>query len=248
MFLTRAANLIYDACLTLLYPQSCAICSGSVEAREFGVVCGPCWQGTRLLTNEDVICWKCGALSGGHIADEKREQVRCHRCDDDAFSAARACGSYEGALRASILALKREPFIPRRLVALLKQVQQRAPLNQANHVIPVPLHPEREKVRGFNQAAVIGRELARAAALPVDEVSLVRTVHSRRHRAGMDAKGRHASVAQAFKVRYPRLIEDERILLVDDVFTTGATVSSCASALLEAGAREVFVLTIARPY
>lgn len=248
MFLTRAANLLYDAWLTLLYPQACVICGGSVEAREFGVVCGACWQGTRTLTSEDVVCWKCGVLSRGHIADEKRDQVRCRRCDTDAFSAARACGSYEGALRASILALKREPFIPRHLVALLKGVQQRPPLNRANHVIPVPLHPQREKVRGFNQAAVIGRELARAAMLPLDEVSLVRTVHSRRHRAGMDAKARRTSVAQAFEVRYPRLIEDERILLVDDVFTTGATVSSCAAALLAAGAKEVFVLTIARPY
>jgi competence protein ComFC len=248
MFLTRAANLLYDAWLTLLYPQSCAICGGSVEAREFGVVCGACWQGTRLLSTEDIICWKCGVLSRGYIADEKREQVRCRRCDDDSFSAARACGSYEGALRASILALKREPFIPRHLVALVKEVQQRAPLNRANHVIPVPLHPEREKARGFNQAAVIARELAHAARLPIDEVSLIRTVHSRRHRAGMDAKARRASVAKAFEVRYPRLIENEHILLVDDVFTTGATVSSCASALLEAGAKEVFVLTIARPY
>lgn len=247
MFLTRAANLLYDAWLSLLYPQACVICSGSVEAREFGVVCGACWQGTRILTSEDVICWKCGVLSRGHIADEKREQVRCRRCDDDAFSAARACGSYEGALRASILALKREPFIPRHLVELLKEVQQRSPLNRANHVIPVPLHPEREKARGFNQAAVIGRELAHAAMLPLDEVSLIRTVHSRRHRAGMDAKARRTSVAQAFKVRYPRLVEDEIILLVDDVFTTGATVSSCASVLRAAGAKEVFVLTIARP-
>jgi ComF family protein len=247
MLLTRAANLLYDAWLTLLYPQPCAICGGSVETRDFGVACRSCWQGTRILTSEDIVCWKCGALSRGGIDDKKREQVRCRRCDNDTFSAARVCGSYEGVLRASILALKREPFISRHLVALLKEVQQRAPLNRANHVIPVPLHAEREKIRGFNQAAVIGRELARAAALPLDEISLIRTVHSQRHRAGMDAKARRASVAQAFKVRYPRLIEDESILLVDDVFTTGATVSSCASALLDAGAREVFVLTIAKP-
>jgi len=82
--------------------------------------------------------------------------------------------------------------------------------------------------------------------LQCDEVSLIRTVYSERHRAGMDAKGRRDSVASAFSVRYPRLIEDESVLLVDDVFTTGATVSACSVALLAAGAREVFVLTIAR--
>jgi len=63
----------------------------------------------------------------------------------------------------------------------------------------------------------------------------------------MDAKARHETVEDAFAVRYPHLIAGESILLVDDVLTTGATASSCASALLNAGAKEVFVLTIARP-
>jgi ComF family protein len=178
---------------------------------------------------------------------EKRDRVRCRRCDEDAFTAARACGAYEGALRASVLALKREPYISRHLVGLLVETQERSPLDKATRVIPVPLHSDREKERGFNQAAVIGSELARAARLPFDEVSLIRTVHSERHRAGMDAKGRRQTVAEAFSVRYPRLIEDECILVVDDVFTTGATVSACAAALLNAGAKEVYVLTIARP-
>ena len=85
------------------------------------------------------------------------------------------------------------------------------------------------------------------SALPCDEVSLIRARHTERHRAGMDAKDRRDTVAEAFQVSYPALIAGERVLLVDDVFTTGATVSSCAKALLEAGAAEVFVLTIARP-
>lgn len=246
MFLTHAVDFLFDAWLNLLYPQACAVCGGSVEARELGVACASCWQSTRILTSEDVICWKCGALSQGHVPDQKRHQVRCRRCDEDTFTAARACGAYEGALRASILRLKREPFIARRLVLLLKDTQQREPLNRCTRVIPVPLHPKRQKARGFNQAAVIARAVARAVALPLDEVSLFRTTHAGQHRAGMDRKARRASVAQAFEVRYPRLVEGESILLVDDVFTTGATASSCASVLLASGAREVFVLTIAR--
>jgi ComF family protein len=127
------------------------------------------------------------------------------------------------------------------------EAQQRTPLNNATRVVPVPLHPERMRERGFNQAAVLAAALARLTGLPLDESSLVRTLHTERHRAGMDARARRESVDKAFAVRRPRLVEGERILLIDDVFTTGATVSSCASALRAAGAQEVFVLTIARP-
>lgn len=161
--------------------------------------------------------------------------------------AARAGGIYEGALRASVLSLKREQHIPRRLKQLMIETQKQYPLNKATRIIPVPLHPERENARGFNQAALIARELSVATSLPLDEVSLIRTHHTDRHRAGMDRKGRRDTVADTFRVIYPSLIAGERVLLVDDVFTTGATVSSCAKTLLDAGAAEVFVLTLARP-
>lgn len=247
MFLTKATNLILDGLLTLIYPQSCAVCRQSVESRHLGIACADCWAGTQLFAGTDTICWKCGAPSLGAIAAEKRTDVRCRRCDNDAFTVARACGAYEGALRAAVLALKREPNISRHLLSLLAETQQRSPLDQATRVLPVPLHPDREKERGFNQATVIGRQLALRARLPFDDRSLIRTSHSAKHRAGMDATGRRASVASAFAVNYPRLVAGEKILLVDDVFTTGATVSACAQVLLSAGAESVLVLTIARP-
>lgn len=247
MQITCAASTAYDSLLALMYPQSCAVCGSNVESRALGVACAECWQQTPILTEAETICWKCGTPSPGNVAYEKRHEVRCRRCDSDAFAAARACGDYDGALRAAVLALKHTPHVCARLRELLTETQMRSPLNQATRIIPVPLHPEREKARGFNQAAIIGRALALACGLPCDEVSLIRANHTERHRSGMDAKDRRATVAEAFRVSYPTLIAGERILLVDDVFTTGATVSSCAKAVLDAGADEVFVLTIARP-
>jgi ComF family protein len=247
MLLTRASSLGYDSLLALVYPQACAVCGGSVESRALGTACAKCWQQTRLFSGTETLCWKCGQPSPGTVPEEKHEAVRCRRCDQDSFTAARACGVYEGALRASVLLLKRAPSICRRLREQLISTQQRSPLNKATRIIPVPLHAEREQARGFNQATLIGRELSRATSLPLDEVSLVRMKNVKRHRAGMDAKGRRDTVADAFRVTHPALVAGERVLLVDDVFTTGATVSSCASALLDAGALEVFVLTIARP-
>jgi ComF family protein len=238
---------LYDAALALLYPQACAVCSESVESHADGVACAACWQKTRIFSGEETICWKCGALGVGTLPEEKLREVRCRRCELEAFTAARACGTYEGALRASVLSLKREPHVSSRLARLMLEAQQRAPLEDATRIVPVPLHPERMRERGFNQAAALAAALARLAGLPLDEWSLVRTLHTTRHRAGMDQSARRESVEGAFAAQRSRLIKGERILLVDDVFTTGATVSACASALKGAGAQEVFVLTVARP-
>lgn len=247
MSLTTALDVLCDAALSLVYPQGCAACGkAEVCSRADAPACAACWAATRVFTGDETMCWKCGALALGVLPEEKRRDVRCRRCETEAFTAARACGLYEGALRASVLNMKREPFVAARLARLLVEAQQRAPLSSATLIVPVPLHAERERERGFNQAAVIARSLAKRAHLPLDEWSLSRVAHSERHRAGMDARARRESVEDAFEVVRPRLVCRERVLLVDDVFTTGATASACASVLLAAGAAEVFVLTVAR--
>ncbi|HEY6046174.1 MAG TPA: ComF family protein [Pyrinomonadaceae bacterium] len=247
MFATiRAVSGLYDAALALVYPQACVACGQSVESRHDGVACAACWAGTRIFGQDDTVCWKCGAYSHAGVTRDRRHLVRCGKCDNDQFTFARACGNYEGALRASVLALKREPHVPRRLAGVLQEAQARVPILDAEMIIPVPLYADRERARGFNQAAILGRELARLNHLPIDEHSVIRSVQTMRHRAGMDARARRESVTRAFAVRHPQLIAGRRVLLVDDVFTTGATVSACAEALNEAGAASVYVLTVAR--
>ena len=245
MFLTHATRLFYDALLTLSYPQSCAMCCRSVEERRFGVACEKCWHATRILSGTETICWKCGLLSD-QVSPARLDEVRCRRCDTQSFTAARSIGPYEGALCASVLKLKRQPHISQHLETLLAVAAQREPLNLSTRIIPVPLHARRLRSRGFNQASILADALSRGLRLPLDEVSLVRVSSTEKYRAGLDAKGRRDTVAGAFEVRHPRLIANENILLVDDVFTTGATVSACGTALATAGATNVFVLTIAR--
>ena len=236
--------MIYDAILTLAYPQACTICGHSVEQRKFGFVCEGCWNATRIFTGAETSCWKCGLLS---VADVGLvDKVSCRRCESQSFTAARAIGPYEGALRESVLLLKRQPHVAQHLEALLIAVARRDPTNTATRIIPVPLHAKRIKERGFNQAAILAHALSKSLGLPVDEVSLLRVSASEKYRAGLDARGRQDTVAGAFEVRHPRLVLNENILLVDDVFTTGATVSACAETLLEAGVNNVFVLTLAR--
>ena len=236
MNLTRTAEILYDAILTLAYPQVCVICGRSVEQRRFGVACETCWSETRICTDEERICLKCGLP----------DQERCGRCEELAFTAARAAGINEGALRESVLLLKRQPYLPRYVGSLLELTVMREPLSRSTRVVPVPLHPKRLKTRGFNQASIIGQTVSKVLKLPLDEVSLVRVSTTEKYRAGMDTKGRRDTVAGAFQVIHPRIVAGENILLVDDVFTTGATISACAEALVAAGAENVFVLTVAR--
>ncbi|HSE20884.1 MAG TPA: double zinc ribbon domain-containing protein [Pyrinomonadaceae bacterium] len=244
MFLTKASSLI-DALLSVAYPQPCRLCQREVESRQLGVVCKECWNSTRIFSAGDSLCSKCG-LPLFVLPQNVTIELYCRRCESQTFTAARACGIYEKGLRQSVLELKRKPNIARHLTSLLQSLAVGPPFAETSRIIPVPLHPARQRARGFNQAVVIARSISSALNLPVDEKSLVRTQYSERHRAGLDARGRWDTVNNAFTVPNPRLIKDERILLVDDVLTTGATASSCSNALLEAGASTVCVLTIAR--
>jgi|SRR5215472_5079038 len=244
--LTVTRNLLADAALALVYPRSCQVCGASVEESDDGVACAACWTETEVFDGRQTLCDKCGALVCAMPSPTRSEPVRCADCNEDLFSAARACGIYHGALRATVLNLKREPWIARRALRLMAAAIRRPPLTRATLIVPVPLQQDRERERGFNQAAILASALARRCDLPVDAESLVRAKPTGLHRVGMDARARRESVAHAFIVRQSGALEGERILLVDDVFTTGATISACARVLSEAGADEVLALTLAR--
>jgi ComF family protein len=173
--------------------------------------------------------------------------TRCGRCEPLAFTTARACGRYDGALRACVLRLKIYPHLPERVRELLREIFARFPAREEiESIVPVPLHPSRLKERTFNQAEVLAEVLSAAFALPVDRTSLVRAKPTERHRAGMNVEARAASLDAAFKVRTPRLIQGQTLLVVDDTMTTGATADEVARTLLAGGARAVHVLTLTR--
>jgi ComF family protein len=114
-------------------------------------------------------------------------------------------------------------------------------------IVPVPLHPRRQAERGYNQSALLARVLGRGVGLPVIEDALRRS-RDTPQQVGLSAAQRQANVARAFTCQphHPALV-GKRLLLVDDVCTTGATLGACAGVLLAAGAREVWGLTLARP-
>lgn len=150
-------------------------------------------------------------------------------------------------MRENLLLLKHYPYLCERVRALIaRTIRQEPAFARVERVIPVPLHPRRLKERGFNQAAVIAQVVAREVGIPLDSRTVIRIKHTDRHRAGMDAVARMKSVAQAFVVTRPERIRGKTVLLVDDVFTTGATLNACGRVLVEAGAEAVYGFTVAR--
>ncbi|MEJ7699012.1 MAG: double zinc ribbon domain-containing protein [Pyrinomonadaceae bacterium] len=234
---------IFNPLLALTYPQACQICENSVENLADGIACRACWRKTKVFNGEETLCQKCGTFLQSKT---KNVLTFCHSCDEHYYDMARAAGKYEFALSASVVHLKREPFAAARLQKLFIARFQQLPFQDATKVIPVPLSKKRYFERGFNQAVVLAKILAKSTGIMLDEQSLVRKIHTPMHRAAMDSKAREMSVKNVFDVKRPKLIAGETILLIDDVYTSGATVSNCAKVLKEKGASKVYVLTIAK--
>lgn len=236
-------SVFFDSLLSVIYPQACQICKKSVEKQSDGYVCSDCWQETYIFSNRETLCSKCGAFL--HDSPTQSETY-CYRCNEDSYDSAKAIGKYEKALLISTLNLKHTPHISKRLENLLFNSFLSSEFQNTEIIIPVPLSKKRLAERGFNQAEIIAQKISKKTKLPIDKMSLQRKTHTVKHRAGMDRKARIESVQNSFEVVSPRLIEGKRILLIDDVFASGATVSNCAKVLKKAGAEKVYVLTIAR--
>jgi ComF family protein len=170
----------------------------------------------------------------------------CRQCDGHFYDSATAIGPYARALEAEVVGLKTVPRISPRTREFLFAAFLNSCVQSTTLIVPVPLSRQRSRERGFNQAEIIAKELAEKFRINIDAGSLVRTNHSPMHRVGMDRKARDLSVKNAFTVARPNLIKGQTILLVDDVYTTGATLSYCSKALKKAGAVRVDVLTLAR--
>ncbi|HKP69839.1 MAG TPA: double zinc ribbon domain-containing protein [Pyrinomonadaceae bacterium] len=236
-------QLLPDPILSIIYPQACDVCEREVEKYRDGVACRDCWNATRIFNGNETLCTKCGAFL---FAVASSRDLYCQTCAEHFYVRAISVGIYEKALAASVLRLKRSPFIARHLEGLILQRARSENIKGSSIVLPVPLSPRRYRERGFNQAAVIAKLVSRNLGLSVNERILIRETHTPTHRAGMDKKARAATVKNAFAVERSGLIDGQHVLLVDDVMTSGETVSMCAKALKKSGAATVSVLTVAR--
>jgi ComF family protein len=229
--------------LDLLYPPLCLVCRASVG--EPRALCAACWA--KITFFDGPMCVRCGLP----FEIDPGTDSLCASClaSPPAFDRARAAMAYDDASKGAILALKRADRLEfAHLFALwLKRAGQQL-LEEADVIVPVPLHRWRLWTRRYNQSAILAKQLSQWAAKPSDPFALVRRRATPSQGEMPSAKARARNVRGAFKVPAGKVpaLAGRCVLLVDDVLTTGATIEACARALKRADAEKVLVLTIAR--
>lgn len=223
----------------LIFPPHCPGCGGALAEGSAEGLCAECRGDLPRL--QTAWCARCGAALATAAAS-------CTGCrGDSAIDALVHATAYAGTARRLVQRFKYEAdFAAGRLLArLLAECVRTGLPGGADLLVPVPLHRRRLGARGFNQAALLARACGRQLGLPVD-VAALRRVRRTRALAGLHPEERVAEVAGAFTVRRPGAVAGRRVLLVDDVLTTGATAEGCCRALREAGAAWTAVAVAAR--
>lgn len=239
-----STRVVVNGLLAVILAPLCAACRSALDSPLDGPVCDACWRSVAGFAPP--LCDRCGEPlpSWRTISVETGRCPRCRR-RETVVSRSGAVGDYAGALRAIIHALKYDGrrSVATPLGALL--AGECAPLLvRADALVPVPLHWRRQRARGYNQAVEIARALAQPTGLPLCDA--LRRVRSTPSQIDLPAARRHANVRAAFALRRGIVVDGLRLVLVDDVRTTGATIEACAATLIAAGAVEVRAVTVAR--
>ena len=233
----------FQTAVRLIYPSRCTLCGVTVDS-DFGL-CGPCWRDTPFISG--LVCDACGVPLPGEAG---RQAEFCDECLTHArpWSRGRAALLYHENGRRLVLALKHGDRHDVIRPAAKWLARAAAPLLQPDTLLaPVPLHWTRMLRRRYNQSALLVQALGRETGRP-DCLDLLQRTKRTQSLKGLDRAARHAMLNEAICVTPARrpLIRDRPVLIVDDVMTSGATLSACAQAAFAGGAQDVCILTLAR--
>lgn len=239
---------LWDDLLNLIFPPRpiCPFCGERVQA---GSICGRCLEIIEGYRREPY-CSRCGRFPGRGAAFLAAGGAGglCFECRkrEWPFVMARAAGPHEGILKDAVHRFKYagQRGLAGHLAGLMFRVVQDEPqFAGVDLVVPVPLAGEKLRSRGFNQAALLAGKLGALLQIEVDGRSLAKAFETP-PQAGLSRLARESNLKGTFKVKNNKKICGRNILLIDDVFTTGSTMSAAASALASAGAKLVFGLTV----
>ena len=231
-------NALLKSLIMLLYPAQCRHCGESLNPADGYYICKTCWQEIELIRRP--YCETCGRPLDPHAA--LPEVIpSCDDCPENlSFRKARSVAVYESAVGTAFRLLK---YHGKTVMAgaladlMIEAMPMFFGMEDYDYIIPVPLHRKRRRKRGYNQVELMGERLSRAANIPMETHSLVKTVNTP-PQVGLSYEERRRNVRGHFDVVSPPDLTGKRILLIDDVFTTGATVGESARVLLRKGKAE----------
>ena len=236
-----------DALASIVFAAPCRICAQPLTNASRIPICEPCLAGFEKIV--DPMCLCCGRPFVSEVAAEAMHPLcRLCRARFYSFERARSFAMYDEALSEAIVLLKYDEVtrLGHWFAARLAEIVAHSPADwRADLVVPVPLHADRRRERGYNQAELVARPLAKCLNLKMDACLLVRT-KPRPSQLVLSRSEHWKSVRGAYAMRPGRQVDNLRILLVDDVLTTGATLDACARTLKKAGAAAVLGLTVGR--
>jgi ComF family protein len=254
IWVEQIVGQIAENLFTVLFPSDCRICGAPLIKISRLPVCQECLDAMRPIAGG--VCSLCGErifLPYAISAETRAPLCTLCRRIEPVFARAVAYGSYQSGLRELIHLLKYGGVRPaanvlgRMLAEAIASLEPGFPADSIP-VIPVPLHRTKLRQRGFNQAELIARAALKSfdpARLPLCAAVLERKRETA-SQIGLTTHQRRQNLRNAFRVAQPEIVKSREVLLVDDVYTTGATVSECARVLLRAGATKVWVATVAR--
>ena len=233
-----------EALLGFLYPEVCQLCQRQSAVAAHGYVCHDCRSRLGFITPP--FCDRCGVPYEGEV----HTAFECSNCSplDLQLRYARSIIAAKGVGLELIHRYKYQRalwFDPLFAELLADHAQPQLPASDWDLIVPVPLHPLKHREREFNQAERLADHLGRATGLPVDRVTLRRTACTRTQTT-LTRSERAANMRHAFEATRPLPRGCRRVILIDDVLTTGSTLSECARALRRVGAEDVCAWTLAR--
>lgn len=237
------ASFAARAVLDTLFPPRCFSCNG-LTGNAHGL-CVECWEKIDFISAP--YCARCGVPFPHEMGGKGVECMPCMTTPPP-YTAARSVFRYDDGSRRLVTGYKY--YDRTQATPMFGQWLQRAGqelLGEVDGIVPVPLHRWRLLQRRYNQSSLLARELGKLAGKPVLDEALRRSRHTRQQ-AGLTREQRLINVEGAFTVpaKQQAQVSGKRLLLIDDVLTTGATLHACAEALTEAGAEQVYILTLAR--
>lgn len=245
--LSQGFHDLTSALASVVFSAPCKVCEAALRRASRIPVCDRCLSSVQTIQGN--ICGRCGRPFFSPVAAQA-EIPLCRLCRQGryAFDLARSFAIYDDVLARVVILLKHQGVRPLGdwCAARLAELAAATPgLAQADVLVPVPLHPRRKKERGYNQAEWIAKPLARRLGIPLEPSLLVRT-KLRPAKLKLTRRERWETVRGAYETRAGVKVDNLRVLLVDDVFTTGATLDACARALRRRGAAQVTAVTVGR--